>query len=56
MLDVVSIAYDPSPRRPPRSDIDLVIAPRYIVSAIAEYLACDPPEPPEPVENYGEYD
>jgi hypothetical protein len=44
MLDVVSIAYDPSPRRPPRADIDLVIAPRYIVAAIAEYLACEPSE------------
>jgi hypothetical protein len=44
MLDV-SAVYEPAPRRPPRSPIiDLVIAPRYIVAAIAEFLACEPPD------------
>jgi hypothetical protein len=47
MLDV-SAVYEPAPRRPPpRSQIiDLVIAPRFLVESIAEYLACEPPEPP----------
>jgi hypothetical protein len=54
MLDV-SAVYDPAPRRPPRSQIiDLVIAPRFLVESIAEYLACEPPS--EPSEDCGEYD